>query len=134
MRLTRPDGQMSLLSYKLHDEDSGGEDPLSKNWTELVTQMRLNFGGCIVGRGGRCRFRRSSGVTENRWKWCFHQSHITDFTLRTIKLPELAFELLKEHRYWQRWKRIAMGDRWIDSDRVFAQGDSTPVHLHSITG
>jgi integrase len=58
----------------------------------------------------------------------------TDSSVRTIKLPDQAFELLKEHRKWQRKKRIAMGDRWVDSDRIFAQDDGTPVHPDSITG
>ena len=50
------------------------------------------------------------------------------------KPHQAAFELLKEHRKWQRKQRIAMGDRWVDSDRIFAQDDGTPVHPDSITG
>ena len=67
-------------------------------------------------------------------KGVFTKGTKTDSSVRTIKLPEQAFELLKEHRKWQRKKRIALGDRWVDSDRIFAQDDGTPVHPDSITG
>jgi integrase len=67
-------------------------------------------------------------------KGVFTKGTKTDSSVRTIKLPDQAFELLKEHRKWQRKKRIAMGDRWVDSDRLFAQDDGTPVHPDSITG
>jgi len=33
----------------------------------------------------------------------------TDSSVRTIKLPEQAFELLKAHRKWRREQRIAVG-------------------------
>ena len=56
-----------------------------------------------------------------------------DSSVRRIKLSEQAFEPLKEHRKWQRKKRIAMGDRRVDSDRIFSQDDGTPVHPDSIT-
>ena len=67
-------------------------------------------------------------------KGVFSKGTKTDSSVRTIKLPEQAFGLLKAHRVWQRKKRIAMGDRWIDSDRIFAQDDGSPVHPDSITG
>ncbi len=67
-------------------------------------------------------------------KGIFTKGTKTDSSVRSIKLPEQAFELLKTHRKWQRKQRIAMGDRWVDSDRIFAQDDGTPVHPDSITG
>lgn len=67
-------------------------------------------------------------------KGIFTKGTKNDSSVRTIKLPEQAFELLKVHRKWQRKKRIAIGDRWVDSDRIFAQDDGTPVHPDSITG
>ena len=67
-------------------------------------------------------------------KGVFTKGTKTDSSVRTIKLPEQAFELLKTHRKWQRKQRIAIGDRWVDCDRIFAQDDGTPVHPDSITG
>jgi len=67
-------------------------------------------------------------------KGVFTKGTKTDSSVRTIKLLEQAFELLKEHRKWQRKKRIGVGDRWTDSDRIFAQDDGTPVHPDSISG
>lgn len=54
--------------------------------------------------------------------------------MRTIKLPEQAFEHLKEFRKWQRKRHVEKGDRWVDYDRIFTQDDGTPVHPDSITG
>jgi len=67
-------------------------------------------------------------------KGIFTKGTKTDSSVRTIKLPQQAFELLKEHRKWQRTKRIAMGDRWADCDRLFTQDDGSPIHPDSITG
>ena len=67
-------------------------------------------------------------------KGIFTKGTKTDSSVRTIKLPNQAFDLLKEHRKWQRTKRIAMGDRWVDCDRLFTQDDGSPIHPDSITG
>ena len=67
-------------------------------------------------------------------KGVFTKGTNTDSSVRSIKLPEQAFDLLKEHRKRQRKNRLAIGDRWVDSDRIFAQDDGSPVHPDSITG
>jgi integrase len=67
-------------------------------------------------------------------KGIFTKSTKTDSSVRTIKLPEQAFEMLKEFRKWQRKKRLAIGDRWVDCDRLFTQDDGSPVHPDSISG
>ena len=67
-------------------------------------------------------------------KGIFTKGTKTDSSVRTIRLPEQAFEMLKEFRKWQRKKRIAVGDRWVDCDRLFTQDDGSPVHPDSITG
>lgn len=66
-------------------------------------------------------------------KGIFTKGTKTDSSVRTIKLPEQAFEMLKEFRKWQRKKRLAIGDRWVDCDRLFTQYDGLPVHSGSIS-
>ena len=41
--------------------------------------------------------------------------------------------MLEEFRKWQRKKRVAIGDRWVECDRLFTQDDSSPIHPDSIT-
>ena len=67
---------------------------------------------------------------------------------RTIKLPDIAFELLAEYRKWWLEIRSNMGDMWqnkitvtfadgkqevIKNDRLFIKDDSTPIHPDSLT-
>lgn len=63
----------------------------------------------------------------------FTKSPKNETSVRTIKLPSHAFEMLKEFRKWQRQQRIAMGDRWEDCDRLFTQDNGSPIHPDSIT-
>jgi integrase len=67
-------------------------------------------------------------------KGIFTKETKTETSNRTIKLPSLAFEVLKEYRVWQNQQRLKMGDRWEASDRIFTQEDGKPIHPDSITG
>lgn len=99
-----------------------------------------------VGRGELCGLEwKDIGFKNKMIKVCrtsqylpekgvFTKGTKTDSSVRSIKLPEQAFGLLMEHRKWQRKKRIAIGDRWVDSDRIFNRDDGTPVHPDRITG
>ncbi len=40
---------------------------------------------------------------------------------RVSKYPSMLFKLLKEYRAWQNKERLKMGDRWIDTDRLFTK-------------
>jgi integrase len=39
---------------------------------------------------------------------------------RTLELPELCVDALREHRHLQLAQRIRIGERWVDNDLVFA--------------
>lgn len=67
---------------------------------------------------------------------------------RTIRLPDAAFETLREYRNHWLYMRMVMGDLWqdkitithidgkkevVDNDRLFIKDDSTPMHPDSIT-
>ena len=104
-------------------------------WDEITDPtILMNKGHDWLSSTG-ARFKQTIKLSAvDLHKGVFTKGTKTDSSVRSIKLPEQAFELLKEHRKWQRKKRIAMGDRWVDSDRIFAQDDGTPVHPDSITG
>ena len=66
-----------------------------------------------------------------------HEGIITDTTknassTRYIKAPEVAIQLLKEYKRWQAQRRLSMGDRWVDCDRLFTKPDGTPIHPDTI--
>ena len=71
-----------------------------------------------------------------------------DTSFRTIKLPEMMFDLLREYQqYWQKLRKD-LGDDWqntieiklvdgttrtVINDRLFIKDDSTPMHPDSVT-
>ena len=46
---------------------------------------------------------------------------------RTIKLPSTVFDTLRSYRKWYLERRLALGDKWIDSNRLFIQWDGKPI-------
>jgi integrase len=66
-------------------------------------------------------------------KGIFTKETKTESSVRTIKLPNQAFDLLKEYRVWQLEQRFMIGDRWEDCDRIFTKWDGTPLHPDSVT-
>lgn len=67
-----------------------------------------------------------------------HEGIITDTTnndssTRYIKAPVIAIQLLKEYKSWQAQRRLSMGDRWVDCDRLFTKPDGTPIHPDTIS-
>ena len=66
-------------------------------------------------------------------KGIFTKDTKTESSVRTIKLPAQAFELLKEYKVWQLEQRSILGDRWEDCDRIFTKWDGAPLHPDTIT-
>ena len=66
-----------------------------------------------------------------------HEGIITDTTkndssTRYIKAPAVAIQLLREYKRWQAQRRLSMGDRWVDCDRLFTKPDGMPIHPDTI--
>ena len=55
----------------------------------------------------------------------------TKTSLRTSKLPNDLMQKLKSLRIWQLEQRLALGDQWVDSDRLFIGWDGKPLHPNS---
>jgi integrase len=53
---------------------------------------------------------------------------------RSIKAPTAAMQMLKDYRAWQSERRLLMGDRWQDYDRLFTTAEGKPIHPDTITG
>lgn len=52
---------------------------------------------------------------------------------RTIKLAPETIELLRQHKAEQRYLRLVLGDRWVDSGYVFTQENGDHINPDSIT-
>lgn len=48
---------------------------------------------------------------------------------RSMKLSGEVIELLKEYKVWQDEQRLAIGDKWNDTDRLFTQWNGLPMSL-----
>lgn len=52
---------------------------------------------------------------------------------RIIKLADIVFSDLEQHRKQQSIRRLQLGDRWHNEDFVFTQWDGKPIHPDSLT-
>lgn len=55
----------------------------------------------------------------------------TDYSIRTIDIDPSTMELLKEYKKWQNDYSISIGDKWVDTGRVFT--DIHGNHTHPST-
>lgn len=75
--------------------------------------------------------RSSSYVAE---KGVFTDTTKNATSLRCIKAPAAAFEMLKEFRRWQIEQRLKIGDQWQDTNRLFTTWNGSPIHPDTLTG
>lgn len=52
---------------------------------------------------------------------------------RVIKLPQTAINDLRAYRKYQIEKRLSMGDRWHESDRIFTNDEGMPLHPDTLS-
>lgn len=67
-------------------------------------------------------------------KGIYEDTTKTESSKRTIKMPPLVLEILKEHRKAQARERLKLGDLWINSNKVFTQWNGKPIHPDSVSG
>ena len=61
-----------------------------------------------------------------------HADTKTQKSRRTLRLPALAAQALREHRQQQLEDRLKAGDQWVDNDLVFASSVGTPLDRHNV--
>lgn len=52
---------------------------------------------------------------------------------RVIKLPVSVINMLKTYKKWQNNERLALGDKWQNSNRVFTAWNGSPIHPDTLT-
>ncbi len=66
-------------------------------------------------------------------KGLFEDTTKNESSKRVIKLPAPAMEILKQYRAEQTAERLKLGDKWINSGKVFVQWNGKPIHPDTIT-
>jgi len=81
---------------------------------------------------GTISIRRSSQYVSG--KGIFTKDTKTETSDRTIRLSQIAFDMLKTYRAWQSKERLKIGSDRNDCDRLFTTWNGSPIHPDSITG
>jgi integrase len=64
----------------------------------------------------------------------FDDTTKTESSKRVIKVPQYAIDILKRHSGEQSLQRLKLGDKWINSGKVFTQWNGKPIHPDTISG
>jgi len=85
----------------------------------------IDFEGKIISVRRTLQYLASIGLYEKEPK--------TKSSLRSLKLPDEIFHLLREHKSWQDEQRTAHGTAWEDNDYILTQQDGKPMHPDTLT-
>lgn len=58
----------------------------------------------------------------------------TESSKRVIKMPPIVIDILRQHKADQAAERLKLGDKWINSNKVFTQANGKAMHPDTITG
>lgn len=79
----------------------------------------INFDEYMISINRTSLYTKEKGV--------FTSTPKTKSSMRTLKLSEHIFDLLRELKAEQAKQRFAVGDRWNENDRLFIQWDGSPM-------
>ncbi len=86
----------------------------------------IDFENSIIDISKTSLYLTDRGVFDDTTK--------TNASKRANKVPLLVINILKELRHEQITERLKLGDKWIDSNKVFTQWNGKPIHPDTITG
>lgn len=81
----------------------------------------INFDTNVLSINRTSQYTNEKGIYTDDVK--------TASSRRSMKLSDEVTELLKEYKVWQDEKRLAIGDKWTDTDRLFTQWNGLPMSL-----
>ena len=90
-----------------------------------LTWSDVDFEENIIDINKSSLYVTGSGTIEDTTK--------TFSSQRVIKIPSPVMEILHEHRREQLGKRLALGDKWEDSGKVFTQWNGSPIYPRTVT-
>lgn len=80
----------------------------------------IDFEGRTISIQRTSQYMKGKGVFTDTTK--------TEESQRTLKLPKVVFEVLRQLRADQAQTRLLMGEQWEDHDRLFTKEDGRPMH------
>lgn len=109
-------------------------------------QIALNlliFTGCrrgeIMGlKWNKIDFKKNqiqidTNLLYSKEKGIYEDTPKTEQSKRTIKLPAEVMELLKTYKKQYNENRLALGDKWHNTDFLFTQENGNPMHPDTLT-
>lgn len=66
-------------------------------------------------------------------KGTFEKENKTESSIRDIVVPVPVISMLKEYRIWWLEQRLACGNMWQNSDRLFVTWDGKPMYTYTLT-
>ena len=86
----------------------------------------IDFKNSIIDISKTSLYLTDRGVFDDTTK--------TESSKRVIKIPGAVLVILKEHKAEQMKNRFKLGDKWVNSNKVFTQWNGNPIHHDTITG
>lgn len=66
-------------------------------------------------------------------KGIFVKNPKTESSVRSIGIPKIVIDTLRNYKTWYNSQKNKCGDLWIDSDRLFVQWNGKPMHPDTVT-
>ncbi len=85
----------------------------------------IDFANSLVDINKTSLYLTDRGIFDDETK--------TQSSKRVIKMTDDVMRLLNEHRMQQFTNRMKMGDRWVNSNKVFTQLDGRPIHPDTVS-
>lgn len=90
-----------------------------------LTWDDINFDDRLLSINRSSLYLAEKGVFEDTTKNYTSQ--------RVIKLSNAAVDMMKEYKVWQTEHRLKLGDRWVNSGRIFTSENGGPINPDVIT-
>ena len=85
----------------------------------------IDFEKGIVNINKTSQYLKDKGIFDDKTK--------TYSSVRVTKIPPEAIDIIRMYRREQIELRLKLGDRWVESNKVFTQWDGRPIYPGSIT-
>ena len=91
----------------------------------IIFDLLKDFDNKIINVRRNSLYLPEIGIFEDETKTAGSQ--------RAFKISDAVIDLLKEQRTWQATQRLKLGDKWINSDRLFTAWNGEPLNPSTLT-
>jgi integrase len=86
----------------------------------------IDFENSIVSISRTSQYISGQGI--------FTKEPKTATSIRVLKLSDAAMDLLRKYKIWQSEQRLAIGDQWQSTNRLFTSWNGAPMHPDVLSG